>query len=109
MIARRVINWLGNLGCCVLINQLLKDKRSQKACWIVPLEQNMRFLGRQDDVLKLEKMISSRDQTRKVAISGLGGVGKTQIALELAYRTRKNNPECSVFWIRGSYYTKYLF
>jgi nucleoside phosphorylase len=26
-------------------NQLLKDQRSQKACWMVPFEQNMRFLG----------------------------------------------------------------
>jgi CO dehydrogenase nickel-insertion accessory protein CooC1 len=36
---------------------------------------------------------------RKMAITGLGGVGKTQIALEVAYRVRDRKPECSIFWI----------
>jgi len=34
-----------------------------------------------------------------MAIFGLGGVGKTQVSLEFAYRRRESNPDCSVFWI----------
>src|SRR6202035_1877337 len=35
----------------------------------------------------------------KLAITGLGGMGKTQIALELAYRVKDDHPTFSVFWV----------
>jgi nucleoside phosphorylase/tetratricopeptide (TPR) repeat protein len=83
----------------VPVNQLQKDRILQKACWMVPFERNRRFLGRQEAIFRLENMILSKDQTRKAAIAGLGGVGKTQIALELAHRVRDQDPTCSIFWI----------
>ncbi|KAF5859640.1 hypothetical protein ETB97_002551 [Aspergillus alliaceus] len=66
---------------------------------MIPFRRNPRFVGRQDEIHKLEDLISVPDGPKKLVISGSGGVGKTQIALELAYRTRDRDPECSIFWI----------
>ncbi|KAK4118133.1 hypothetical protein N657DRAFT_556210, partial [Parathielavia appendiculata] len=44
-------------------------------------------------------MLFVRKECRKTAIVGLGGVGKTQVALQLAYWTKKHRPEFSIFWV----------
>ncbi|KAN0076607.1 hypothetical protein V8E54_006749 [Elaphomyces granulatus] len=85
----------------VSVNRLPKnfDQASQEGCWMVPFERNPRFLGRHNEVVGLQERIMSKDRVRKIAITGLGGVGKTQIALEMAYRIRDKKPEFSIFWI----------
>ncbi|KAN0087046.1 hypothetical protein V8E54_000734 [Elaphomyces granulatus] len=85
----------------VSVNQSQKnfDKVSQEGCWMVPFERNPRFLGRHNEVAGLQERIVSKDRVRKMAITGLGGVGKTQIALEIAYQIRDKKPEFSIFWI----------
>ena len=70
-----------------------------QACWSVPLSKNQRFVGRSSQLAELEAMLFVEGYCPKVAIVGLGGAGKTQIALELAYRTRAKRPECSIFWV----------
>lgn len=81
---------------CTSLNWM-KDNRMRH--WMVPLARNPRFVGREDEITKLERLLGMRDGPRRVAITGLGGVGKTQVALEVAYRIRDRDKECSVFWI----------
>lgn len=71
---------------------------------MIPFGRNPRFVGRQDEIHKLEDLISMSDSAKKLAITGLGGVGKTQVALELAYRMRDRDADCSVFWISCTSY-----
>ncbi|GFF58626.1 LOW QUALITY PROTEIN: hypothetical protein IFM46972_11160 [Aspergillus udagawae] len=74
--------------------------------WVVSLARNLKFIGRQDEITKLEGLITMRDGPRRVAITGLGGVRKTQVALELAHRIQDQDRECSIFWILGLHDTK---
>ncbi|KAK3933489.1 hypothetical protein QBC46DRAFT_219842, partial [Diplogelasinospora grovesii] len=60
--------------------------------YYVPFPRNKRFIGRN------ETLVTLRDMLFRVALVGLGGVGKTQVALELAFWTKENKADCSVFW-----------
>jgi DNA replication protein DnaC len=82
----------------VPLNQEHKTKRT---CWMVPFDRNPHFLGRLSELRDLEEMIAE-GKSNRAAITGLGGVGKTQIALELAYRVREKRPQCSVFWVTST-------
>ncbi|KAL4863239.1 hypothetical protein BDV12DRAFT_206709 [Aspergillus spectabilis] len=75
------------------------EDASKKGHMMIPFGRNPRFVGRQDEIHKLENLISMPNGAKRLAITGLGGVGKTQVALELAYRMRDREPECSIFWI----------
>jgi len=61
--------------------------------------RNKHFVGRSSHLNELETKLFAEGYCQKVAIRGLGGIGKTQIALELAYRSRARCRDCSVFWI----------
>ncbi len=65
----------------------------------MPFDRNPDFTGRGTQLDQLEGKLFVGEQTTKVAITGLGGVGKTQLALALVYRVRDKYRNCSVIWI----------
>src|SRR5690606_32197048 len=58
----------------------------QKPAWNIPFERNPFFTGREDILEEIYKALLS---TKRAAFSGLGGIGKTQTAVELPIATRK--------------------
>ncbi|KAJ3551744.1 hypothetical protein NPX13_g11291 [Xylaria arbuscula] len=70
--------------------------------FMVPFGRNDDFVGRNAILEQLLEKIppsANNDDCQRTAIEGLGGIGKTQIALEAAYQIRNRFPDCSVFWV----------
>lgn len=69
----------------------------------VPFERNSRFTGRETELAQLERQLfASSDQTSTLAVTGLGGLGKTALVVEFLYRTRVKHPDCTVLWIAAT-------
>lgn len=67
--------------------------------FIVPFVRNPNFTSHGTQIAQLEGRLFVGEQTTKVAITGLGGVGKTQLVLALVYRIRDKYKDCSIIWI----------
>ncbi|KAH7124782.1 P-loop containing nucleoside triphosphate hydrolase protein, partial [Dactylonectria macrodidyma] len=77
---------------------------------MVPLGRNKGFVGRASILNQLLRRIppsADLDDCQWTVIEGLGGVGKTQVVLEAAYRVRDEYPDCSVFWVPAVNYISF--
>jgi GTPase SAR1 family protein len=45
---------------------------------------------------QLEGLLFGKDHTAKVAMVGLGGIGKTQLVLKLLFQTKDEHPDYSI-------------
>jgi NB-ARC domain len=82
----------------------------EMALWTVPSARNPHFTGRDDLLDQLMQQLAPSESgqptamrraalTQAQVIKGLGGIGKTQIAVEYAYRAREQGRYTHTLWI----------
>ena len=76
------------------------DQRPSTDNFVVPFEQNRRFTGRKNflEILK-QRLFDQAPQkyNHRIALYGMGGIGKTQTALEYVYTNRDSYER--IYWI----------
>ncbi|KAH7385972.1 hypothetical protein BKA66DRAFT_490292 [Pyrenochaeta sp. MPI-SDFR-AT-0127] len=88
----------------VVADRFLRAQRKLAPTIMVPFKRDNAFVGRHDiltQIVEKNERTASSSHSR-VALVGLGGVGKSQIAIEYAYRLRETAPHTWVFWVHAS-------
>jgi Mrp family chromosome partitioning ATPase len=67
--------------------QVHRSAGGQLRLWNVPYPPHPCFTGRQEELERLQPQLQQRSVA---AISGLGGIGKTHLAVEYASRSRSS-------------------
>ena len=83
--------------------QMVEASTVPKEIFIVPYKRNVHFTGREKLIATLCTRLSGtarKQWNHQVALYGLGGIGKTQLALEYAYSHKEVYQR--VFWISAA-------
>lgn len=78
-----------------------QSNRQREQIWDVPYQRNRFFIGRTSALNTLRQcLLAGEPMALTQAISGLGGIGKSQTAAEYAYRYRDQYD--AVLWLRAT-------
>ena len=71
--------------------------------FVVPFARHDGFVGREEELAQVHALLESGEVVgvRPAAAAGRGGVGKTQLAVEYAYRRRDDYPG-GVYWVNAA-------
>src|SRR5215471_10847069 len=73
------------------------DQQLSTSNFVVPFEQNRWFTGRKVFLETLKQKLVDQIYNHRVALYGMGGIGKTQVALEYVYTNRTTYQR--IYWL----------
>ncbi|RYP49164.1 hypothetical protein DL769_011115 [Monosporascus sp. CRB-8-3] len=83
------------------VKHIYPKGNSPKTYRLIPLPRNEDVVNRTHIFTRLDALLPPTSEYQSAALYGLGGSGKTQVALEYAYRRCRDDPACSVFWVHA--------
>ncbi|KOS38495.1 hypothetical protein ACN38_g10682 [Penicillium nordicum] len=87
----------------VVTARFAQTRYKPQPCFTAPFKRDPMFVGREAVISAIrEKHGVIGERHDRVALVGLGGVGKAQTAIEYSYRVRESTPDTWVFWIHAS-------
>ncbi|KAK2056298.1 kinesin light chain [Colletotrichum caudatum] len=75
------------------------EESVQPRHFIVPFTRNRDFVGREIFLEELREKLCINDGPQRTTVIGLGGIGKTQVALQMAFWFKENRPTWSICWV----------
>ncbi|NWG05114.1 MAG: tetratricopeptide repeat protein [Chloroflexi bacterium] len=76
-----------------------KSKENEKTSLMAKLPRRPYFVGREQELKTILQSLQPSSRTFIIGIEGIGGVGKSALAIEISYRCIENDLFESVIWI----------
>ncbi|KAK4660693.1 hypothetical protein QC762_0021600 [Podospora pseudocomata] len=97
-----VVHGLGGLPTPPMLSE--RPETPPKPFTTIPFSRDRDFVNRGDILEQIDRRCS--EPPARVALVGLGGVGKSQLAIEYAHRLATRQPDAWVFWVHAGTYAR---
>lgn len=82
------------------------DEPANLPCFIYPTSRTVRFFDRTEDIIQIDRYFNNRAQDadqpfRSLTLYGIGGVGKSSVALRYAETRIRRKELDAMFWVAG--------
>ncbi|MCJ1345366.1 hypothetical protein MMC31_003573 [Peltigera leucophlebia] len=79
-------------------NETRQSREQTPSYYEIPNHRVDGFVGQEDILKKIDKALSDGSDPRYAVLQGMGGQGKSQVALEYC-RRKKDSPYSAIFWV----------